>query len=285
MFHARLRTGIVFAAFCVAPLLSTVPGGIAAEATTQLDNKIIKGKVLQTMNTGGYTYLQVEAPEKTVWVAIPETEVEKGSEVACKPGMTMTNFKSKTLGRTFDAIIFSSGLKGANKSDPSNPHTTAAGMGGNQPSMGGTGFAEAMQAEHGKRSAGSAMTGGAAMAASGGSTTAIVPSKDISVNKAKGENAYSVGECFKKGEKLNNTKVKVHGKVVKVSHMIMGKNWIHIQDGTGNPMENTHDLVVTTMAEPPMNSIVVVEGTLHANKDFGAGYKYKVIIEDAEITE
>ena len=48
-------------------------------------------------------------------------------------------------------------------------------------------------------------------------------------------------------------------------------------------MDNSHDLVVTTMADPKLDSIVVVEGTLHANKDFGAGYKYKVIIEDAKI--
>ncbi len=71
--------------------------------------------------------------------------------------------------------------------------------------------------------------------------------------------------------------------MVKVSKMIMGKHWIHIQDGTGNPLENTHDLVVTTMAEPAMNSVVTVEGTLAANKDFGAGYKYDVIIEGAEV--
>jgi hypothetical protein len=287
MSRSRLYTGLVLITLCVAPVLFTVPAGIAASAATQ-DGKTIKGKVLETMNTGGYTYLQVKTPEQTVWIAVPETTVVKGQQVTCKPGMTMTNFKSKTLGRTFDAIIFSSGLNDANKSGPSNPHTAAAGMGG-KPSMGGTGFAEAMQAEQGTPPAGRAMAGGAAMggamAASGGSANAIVPSKDIKIAKAKGKNAYTVGECFQKGKTLNNKKVKIHGKVVKVSRMIMGKNWVHIQDGSGNPMENTHDLVVTTMAEPAMNSVVLVEGTLHANKDFGAGYKYKVIIEDAEITK
>jgi hypothetical protein len=286
MFHARLCTGLILAALCVTPVLFSAPGSIAAPAATKLDGKTIKGKVLETMNTGGYTYLQVKTPEQAVWIAIPETKVEKGQQVTCKPGMTMTNFESKTLGRTFDIIVFSSGLNDADKTGPSNPHATTAGMGGN-PAMGDSDFAAAMQAEQGKIPAGSAMTGGAAMggamAASGGSTTAIVPSKDITVDKAKGENAYTVGECFKEGKKLNNKKIKVRGKVVKVSRMIMGKNWIHIQDGSGNPMKNTHDLVVTTMAEPAMNSLVLVEGTLHADKDFGAGYKYKVIIEDAEI--
>ncbi len=286
MFHARLCTGLVLAAFCIAPVLFTAPGSIAAPAATTLDGKTLKGKVLETMNTGGYTYLQVKTPDQTVWIAIPETKVEKGQQVVCKPGMTMTNFESKTLGRTFDSIVFSSGLNDVNKTGPSNPHATTTGM-GEKPPMSASGFAEAMQAEQGKIPAGSAMAGGAAMggamAASGGSANAIVPSKDVTVEKAKGDNAYTVGECFNEGKKLNNKKIKVRGKVVKVSRMIMGKNWVHIQDGSGNPMENTHDLVITTMAEPAMNSLVLVEGTLHADKDFGAGYKYKVIVEDAEI--
>ena len=127
---------------------------------------------------------------------------------------------------------------------------------------------------------GSAMAG---MAGASGSTSNIVPSKDISVEKAPGDNAYTVGEIFEQGKKLNDKKVVVRGKVVKVSKMIMGKNWVHIQDGTGNPMKNSHDLVVTTMDEPALDSVVIVKGTLHANKDFGAGYKYDVIIEDASV--
>jgi len=287
MSRSRLCTAFFVAALCIAPILSTTPGCIAAPAATKLDGKAIQGKILETMNTGGYTYLQVKTPEQTIWIAVPETTVEKGQQVTCKPGMTMTNFKSKTLDRTFDVIIFSSGLGGTNKSGPSNPHA-ASGMGGTPPT-GGSGFAAAMQAEQGRTAKGSAMAGGAAMgglmAASGGSANAIVPSKDITIAKAKGKNSYTVGECFQEGKKLNNKKVKIRGKVVKVSRMIMGKNWVHIQDGSGNPMKNTHDLVVTTMAEPAMNSVVLVEGTLHADKDFGAGYKYKVIIEDAEITK
>ncbi len=63
----------------------------------------------------------------------------------------------------------------------------------------------------------------------------------------------------------------------------MGKNWLHIQDGTGNPLKNHHDLVVTTMEEPDKGAIVPVEGTLNYERDFGAGYKYDVIVEDAKI--
>jgi len=261
----------IFTLFAIGPAL----------AEANLDGKVIKGTVEETMNTGGYTYLKVKAPEGEVWVAIPETTVKKGQEVVCSPGMTMTDFESKSLGRTFASIIFSPGLA-----------TAGAMHGGGHGNMAVTDanndFNAALQAEqsgHGGMGAmgGAAMGGAAAMAASGGSAGAIVPSKEIKVEKATGENACTVGECFARAKELDNKKVRVRGKVVKVSRMIMGRNWVHIQDGTGNPMENTHDLVVTTQADPELDSVVTVEGTLHANRDFGAGYKYDAIVEDAEI--
>ncbi|MEA2116670.1 MAG: OB-fold nucleic acid binding domain-containing protein [Thermodesulfobacteriota bacterium] len=254
---------------------------VSAASSVSMDGKPIKGKVLETMDAAGYTYIQVDASEGKVWVAIPQSKIEVGQEVLANPGMVMKDFESKSLNKTFDVIIFSSGLGDPGK--PFAPKKKAA-MGG----MGGSSFAAAMQAESGgaadpHTNMGGAM-GGAAMAEpSGGSTTAIVPAAEVKVDKATADNAQTISECFDKAKELDNKKVTVRGKVMKVSRMIMGKNWLHLQDGTGNPMKNSHDLVVTTMAVPEKDSVVVIEGILHANKDFGAGYKYEVIIEDAEV--
>jgi hypothetical protein len=66
----------------------------------------------------------------------------------------------------------------------------------------------------------------------------------------------------------------------------MGRNWIHIQDGTGNPEDSTHDLVITTSQEADADwDIITMEGVLTANKDFGSGYSYAVIIEEASLKE
>ena len=282
MFRLRLFSCCVVSIFGLTLLfLATINTTLVTAA--EAGGKPIQGKVLETMDAGGYTYLHLQAHQGDVWVAIPETRVPKGQQVTCQPGMTMTNFTSKSLGRTFKSIIFSSGLSSKGATAVANPHAGKTRMNGPE----NDDFAAALQAEQrgssgiGHAAAGTAM--GGAMMASGGSASAIVPSKDIKVDKAEGNNAYTVGECFNQGKKLNNKEVMVRGKVVKVSRMIMGKNWVHIQDGTGNPMKNTHDLVVTTMADPKLDSVVIVKGTLHADKDFGAGYKYKVIIEDAEI--
>ena len=65
----------------------------------------------------------------------------------------------------------------------------------------------------------------------------------------------------------------------------MGRNWLHIQDGTGDPSNNTHDLVVTSADIANIGDIISVEGTLAADKDFGFGYRYDVIVENAVLTK
>lgn len=63
----------------------------------------------------------------------------------------------------------------------------------------------------------------------------------------------------------------------------MGKTWLHLQDGTGNPKKNTHDLVVTTQDAPAIGDVVVAKGGIRRDKDFGYGYRYDVIMEEATI--
>ena len=62
----------------------------------------------------------------------------------------------------------------------------------------------------------------------------------------------------------------------------MGKNWVHVQDGTGG--SGTNDLTVTTNATAAVGDTVLVRGKLGADKDFGFGYKYDILIEDAALT-
>lgn len=227
-------------------------------------DKPLSGKILETMNSGGYTYLQIDTGSSQPWVAIPQSQVKVGDEVSCNQGMVMTNFSSKTLNRSFDSIIFSSGIVGS----------TGAGHGGAMSDD--ESFSSAIQAESGLPAA------HASQAASGGSLGATTPYSEIKVDKAAGENSYTIEEVFSNAKELNGKTVRVQGKVVKYSPMIMGRNWIHIQDGTGDPANHTHDLVVTSSEAVNTNDIITIEGTLAFNKDFGAGYKYVAIVEEAK---
>lgn len=120
---------------------------------------------------------------------------------------------------------------------------------------------------------------------SGGSAAARAPFAEVKVAKATGAEAYTVAEIFAKSKELNGKTVRVRGEVVRYNPAIMGRNWIHIQDGTGDPMHNTHDLVATSTEKAKVGEIVTVEGKLVANKDFGAGYTYAAIIEKAKLTK
>ncbi|MBK8162895.1 MAG: hypothetical protein IPK65_07065 [Gammaproteobacteria bacterium] len=82
---------------------------------------------------------------------------------------------------------------------------------------------------------------------------------------------------------LNGQQVAVHGKVVKVNNGIMNKNFLHIQDGTG--AADSNDITVTSTDTAEVGDEVTITGTLVVDRDFGAGYVYPVIIEQATISK
>lgn len=106
----------------------------------------------------------------------------------------------------------------------------------------------------------------------------------IKVEKATGPNACTVAEVYAKGSALDKKPAVVRGMVVKVSRAIMGKNWIHLRDGSGDEAKGTHKLVVTSQDLPSVGDVVTDKGTLHKDKDFGFGYRYEMIMEDATVT-
>jgi hypothetical protein len=95
------------------------------------------------------------------------------------------------------------------------------------------------------------------------------------------KDGYTIAGIFDEKESLAGKEIRVKGKVVKYNEGIMDRNWIHIQDGTGE--QGKHDLVVTTSDNVQIGETVIAEGTLAVDKDFGSGYKYSVILENAEI--
>jgi hypothetical protein len=226
-----------------APSTSAAP---AAEKASK-PAEVLTGKVLQTMNSGGYTYVNIQKKNgDKIWVAVMETPVKKDAQLSFKGGMEMTNFESKSLKRTFEKIVFSDGII----ADSSAKATISDG----QKSLGSKG------------------------------STANKDAK-ISVAKATGPGATTVQEAFANSAKLNKKKVVVKGKVVKVSSQIMGRNWVHIQDGTGSQAKGNHNLVCTSKGTAEIGDVVTVRGTLVKDRDFGAGYKYAVIVEDATISK
>jgi hypothetical protein len=92
-----------------------------------------------------------------------------------------------------------------------------------------------------------------------------------------------VAEIVSKGGELKDKPVLVRGKVVKYNPGIMGRNWVHLRDGSGSAADGSHDVLVTTKDQAQVGDVVSVQGLVRVNKDFGAGYAYKVMIEEATL--
>jgi hypothetical protein len=107
--------------------------------------------------------------------------------------------------------------------------------------------------------------------------------QEIHVPKASGANAQTVADIITKRSELKDQSVMVRGKVVKYSPNIMGKNWIHLRDGSGSGASDTNDILVTTSSQTKIGDVVTAKGIVRIDKDFGAGYAYKVLIEDASL--
>ena len=117
--------------------------------------------------------------------------------------------------------------------------------------------------------------------ASGGGIPEGHPSIDAPTKVTPAAGAITIGTLTANPKKYDGKTIKISGKVVKVNPMIMNRNWIHLQDGTG---EN-YDLTVTTAENIPLGAIITVEGTIALNKDFGAGYRYELIMEGAVVVK
>ncbi len=108
-----------------------------------------------------------------------------------------------------------------------------------------------------------------------------ISKKELSIKQANG--SISIAELYANLDKYKGKTIIVKGKVTKFNSMIMNRNWLHIQDGTGD--NNNFDLTITTDETVSVGDVVTFKGTIAVDKDFGAGYYYKVIMETATIVK
>jgi hypothetical protein len=191
-------------------------------------------KAIESMYASNYTYINVDENGKTFWIAIPQMEIKVGENLYFSKSMEMKNFKSETLNRTFESVLFVDDLS----KSPSN---------NNMPQL----------------------------------HPIPTTTKEDKINIQKLPGGKSIAEIFSGMKNLNGKTVKVRGKVMKYNPGIMATNWIHIQDGTSS--QGDYDLLVTSDTEAQLGQVITAEGKVVTNKDFGSGYAYKVLIENAKI--
>ena len=231
-----------------APAASPAAGAAAQAAQAAQAAPMVTGLVLETMNASNYTYVRVKTDAGDIWAASSEFKVAVGDRVTLALEMPMENFHSQTLNRDFQLIYFTTRLGREGEVPPAMP---------------------AMMSAHGE---------GAAATAGAGPATAQVTEP---IQPSPG--GTTVAGVWSNRKSLAGKTVTVRGKVVKFNGGIMGRNWIHIQDGTGAAADGTNDLLVTSDASAKVGDVITVTGTVAIDQDFTAGYAYAVMIEGAKI--
>lgn len=216
------------------------------EVSENLPDGISKIEVAEFMNGGGYTFLKGEENGNELWIAIREMPVEKGDVYYFSNAMEMKNFESKSLNKTFERILFVNDIS----------KTLSA----QKPAGSGDMSGMAVPEGHSK------------------------PKVDLveNINVTHVEGGATVEGIAKNKSLLNGKNLKIRGVVTKLNSGIMNRNWLHIQDGT--KYEDYYDVTVTSNQLAQVGETVLIEGILAVDKDFGAGYVYEYIIENAKIT-
>lgn len=216
---------------------------------------IHKVTVLEVIQVSGYSYLRVKEGETELWVAAPTINAKAGDVLYFEGGMTMTKFESKELKRTFDSIVFVDRIS-------ANPQVQEA-MDTVQKSI----------SNHGKPISSKTET----VVTTGSSRDTVQLVQRIEPDK----NGVSIADILKNPKAFEGKSVIVRGKVTKYTAGVMGKNWIHIQDGT--KVNDKFDIVITTTETVKNGDIVSFQGYLTLNKDLGYGYFFEVLMEDAKL--
>lgn len=218
----------------------------------------VTGAVLEKIDVTGGMYLRLKTPQGEVWTAVDKADVKKGAEVTVVNAVPMDGFESKSLKRKFDHILFGSLAAGAGTA----PAPMAAGH----------------MASDSKKESPAKMH-----------PAMVNPSAEqetIKVKKAEGADGKTVAEIFAAKSSLKGASVALRGKVVKCNMGIMGKNWLHLRDGSGSPEKENFDITVTTLdSSAAVGDTVLIKGKVSLDRDFGAGYVYPIIIEDAKVSK
>ena len=224
----------------------------------------LTGKVLEHLDASPYLYLKVQTSKGDVWAAVPEAKIADGAVVTVYGPMLMTNFESKTLKRKFDEVYFGT-------------LTPVDGMGG----AAGAAPGAAGGAAGGAGAAG--LPGAVGANPHAGVSQPSAPVEVGKVEKATGPGALTVAEAWAQKASLAGKTVSIRGKVVKFNGGVMGKNWIHLHDGSGDAAKGTNDITVTSMDGAAVGQTVSIKGIVRTNMDFGAGYTYAIIVEEAKV--
>lgn len=219
---------------------------IAAVSTGFSDDTLKTGTVKHTQKAGRYLYLTLDQNGNEVWVATTSTNVLVGDVIDYSEALLIENFEAKSLNKTFDKIYFTGGVK----------------------IVGGPSLSKDVSLPD-------------------DNVHKKIKKEDIMVTTPvkgeipRAENGITIEEIYSKLDVLEGKKVVVRARVMKVNKNILGTNWITIQDGTGSAPEDM--LIALSSDIAGIADTITISGTIKTGINLGAGYKFKVVIDEASV--
>jgi hypothetical protein len=210
--------------------------------------EIHSGTVISVEKAGQYAIIQLKEADKKIWLAAEPFGAVVGDKIEYAGGVPMADFYSKSLKRKFPQILFITNIRKAK---------VARIIPG----------AKMPQDKYHRNLGKSAPL------------VAAPVRGEIKITK----NEVSIADLFKRRLQLANKIVSVRGKILKFSKNILGRTWVTLADGTGKAPDNK--LLVTTRQEVSRGEIASATGTVKVNINLGAGYKYKVVLEEATFSK
>lgn len=233
------------------PAQSAAPTLPAHASVGESGTVTVKGVVLERLEASTNAYLRLKTDQGEAWVGVEKNAVKVGETVTVVKAVAMKGWESPSLKRKFEVVYLGQIEGDANaKGGLVPPHP----------------MPEAMAGALAKEAA------------------------QVSLPKAPGAEGRTVAEVFAQRMALNGKTVAIHAKVVKVASGITvkgiaGKNWIHLQDGSGKDATNDNDLTVTSDELPAVGDVVTARGPIQANPTIGSGYDRPVLMVGAKFTK
>ncbi|MEM7656493.1 MAG: hypothetical protein AAF399_10225 [Bacteroidota bacterium] len=208
----------------------------APSGSTGLPDEVHQVVVQEVLPTTKYVYLRVTEGVENYWIATLKQEVQVGATYFYRGGLPKTNFESKEYNRVFENLVLVSKLV---------PPKHAGGQELPAPTK----------------------TAPPTFPATSASPPPSAPTSG---------NSIKIAELVENPQKYDGQTVELVGTCTKVNANIMGKNWVHLKDGS----QDAFDLVITTSEVIQEGQKVHMQAVVRLNKDFGAGYRYDLILED-----
>ncbi|MEJ2163144.1 MAG: hypothetical protein P8X60_07490 [Robiginitalea sp.] len=198
--------------------------------------------VKETVPTSKYLYLKIVEGDREYWAATGNSEIKAGETYYYNEAMIQTDFESKAMQRVFDTIYLITKLVPESHGSSLEPLKKVA-----EP-----------PAEAGKPNS----------------------KKKFHTSPVAGKaTRLSIAELLEDPEAYEGSVVELTGVCTKINEGILGRNWLHLKDGTADDK----DLVITSQDGVDPGSKITVRAVVYLNKDFGAGYAYAVLLEDGVI--